>query len=85
MNPTQARRLHTQLDRPLDDLMDELTLYAPGTRGAGDVWARLAGDWKPANLDGICTRTVTLDELGSVFDTMLAGGSFGRTLVQIAA
>jgi len=49
------------------------------------VWQRLGSDWKPANLDGICTKTVTLDELGGVFDTMLDGGSFGRTLVQVAA
>ena len=48
------------------------------------VWERLATDWKPAHLDGICTKEVTLDELPSVFDTMLAGGSFGRTLVRLS-
>ena len=47
------------------------------------VWERLGDAWKPANLDGICTKTVTLDELSSVFDTMLVGDSFGRTLVRI--
>jgi len=47
------------------------------------IWECLAGAWKPANLERICTREVTLDELSSVFDTMLAGGSFGRTLVRI--
>jgi hypothetical protein len=41
MNPTQARRLQAQLDRPLDDLMAELLLYAPAAKGPGDVWARL--------------------------------------------
>ena len=46
-----------------------------------DVWRRLAGDWKPAHLDAICTREVGLDTLPSVFATMLAGGSRGRTLV----
>lgn len=46
-----------------------------------DVWQRLAGDWKPAHLDAICTREVGLDDLPGVFDTMLAGGSRGRTLV----
>ncbi|MCG6117830.1 MAG: YhdH/YhfP family quinone oxidoreductase [Aquimonas sp.] len=48
------------------------------------VWERLAGPWKPAHLDPICTRTVGLEEMPPVFETMLAGGSFGRTLVCIA-
>jgi acrylyl-CoA reductase (NADPH) len=47
------------------------------------VWERLAGPWKPAQLDRICTREVGLDGLSDVFDTMLAGDSFGRTLVSI--
>lgn len=47
------------------------------------VWERLAGDWKPAHLEHICTREVTLDELPTVFPTMLAGGSFGRTIVRL--
>lgn len=47
------------------------------------VWERLAGAWKPAHLDTICTREVGLDQLAGVFDTMLAGGSHGRTLVHI--
>jgi acrylyl-CoA reductase (NADPH) len=46
------------------------------------VWQHLAGDWKPAHLDRICTREVTLDELPEVFPTMLRGGSLGRTLVR---
>ena len=48
------------------------------------VWQHLASDWKPAHLDRICTRTVPMAELPDVFATMLAGGSFGRTLVTIA-
>ena len=48
-----------------------------------NVWRRLAGDWKPANLDAICTRETGLDGLPGVFATMLAGGSLGRTLVAI--
>ncbi len=48
-----------------------------------DVWKRLASDWKPAHLDTICTREVDLDGLADVFAGMLAGGSFGRTLVRI--
>lgn len=48
-----------------------------------EVWERLASDWKPAHLDTICTREVTLDALPEVFAGMLAGGSLGRTLVRI--
>lgn len=46
-----------------------------------EVWRRLASDWKPRHLDRICTREVRLEDLGEVFDRMLAGGSLGRTLV----
>jgi putative YhdH/YhfP family quinone oxidoreductase len=47
------------------------------------VWTRLAGDWKPAHLDRICTREAGLGELPDVFTRMLAGGSLGRTVVRI--
>ena len=47
------------------------------------VWDNLGGAWKPAHLETICTREITLDELPTVFDGMLAGGSLGRTLVRI--
>ncbi|WP_256644976.1 YhdH/YhfP family quinone oxidoreductase [Thermomonas paludicola] len=50
-----------------------------------EVWRRLASAWKPDNLDAICTREATPDELPSVFATMLAGGSLGRTLVRIGS
>ncbi len=50
-----------------------------------EIWARLAGPWKPAHLGRIHTRTVDLDGLAGVFDGMLAGGSFGRTLVALDA
>jgi acrylyl-CoA reductase (NADPH) len=49
-----------------------------------EVWQRLSGAWKPSSLDRIVTREVTLDELPGVFETMLAGNSFGRTLVRFA-
>jgi acrylyl-CoA reductase (NADPH) len=45
------------------------------------VWQRLAGEWKPAQLERIATREVGLDGLQGVFDTMLAGASYGRTVV----
>ena len=47
------------------------------------VWARLATDWKPAHLETICTREVGLEALPDVFPGMLAGGSFGRTVVKL--
>ncbi|MQP76485.1 acryloyl-CoA reductase [Stenotrophomonas sp. MYb238] len=49
----------------------------------GQVWQHLGEDWKPRHLDTICTREVGLDGLPEVFATMLAGGSFGRTVVRI--
>ena len=49
-----------------------------------EVWRRLAGDWKPTNLDAVCTRETDLDGLPAVFETMLAGGSLGRTVVRVA-
>lgn len=49
----------------------------------GEIWRRLAGDWKPRRLERICTREATLQELPDVFATMLAGGSLGRTLVRL--
>ena len=48
-----------------------------------EVWARVAGDWKPAHLDRIATKEVTLDQLPAVFETMTSGASFGRTVVKI--
>ncbi|TAN08121.1 MAG: acryloyl-CoA reductase [Rhodanobacteraceae bacterium] len=49
------------------------------------IWQHLASDWKPAQLDRICTREVDLDGLPTVFEPMLGGHSFGRTLVRIGA
>lgn len=47
------------------------------------IWQHLASDWKPQHLDRIVTREAGLDELPGVFARMLAGDSFGRTLVRI--
>ncbi len=47
------------------------------------VWALLASDWKPRQLDTIQTREATLADLPDVFATMLAGGSLGRTVVRL--
>ncbi|HEY2611693.1 MAG TPA: oxidoreductase [Reyranella sp.] len=47
------------------------------------VWEHLASDWKPQHLERIATREVSLEQLPDVFARMLAGESFGRTLVHI--
>ncbi len=49
-----------------------------------EIWKHLASDWKPAHLDRIATREIGLDGLPSVFDNMMSGASFGRTVVKIA-
>ncbi|TAL95519.1 MAG: acryloyl-CoA reductase [Rhodanobacter sp.] len=49
----------------------------------GDLWQHLASDWKPQRLERIATREIGLDELPGVFERMLAGDSFGRTLVRV--
>lgn len=54
---------------------------ARGIREA--IWAHLASDWKPANLEAICTGETDLTGLPKVFEGMLAGGSRGRTLVRL--
>jgi putative YhdH/YhfP family quinone oxidoreductase len=50
-----------------------------------EIWQHLGSDWKPAHLDAICTHETTLEGLPGVFDEMLAGRSFGRTVVRIDA
>ena len=49
----------------------------------GRVWHHLASDWKPRHLDRIATREITLEQLPEVFEHMLAGESFGRTIVRV--
>lgn len=48
-----------------------------------DLWQRLAQEWRPRHLDRIVTREVTLEQLPEVFDTLMAGGALGRTVVRI--
>jgi hypothetical protein len=38
-----ADRLRAYLDRPLDDLLAELELYDPASRGPAEVWDKVAG------------------------------------------
>lgn len=47
------------------------------------IWQHLASDWKPQHLERIATREVGLDDLPGVFTRMLAGESFGRTVVRL--
>jgi NADPH:quinone reductase-like Zn-dependent oxidoreductase len=47
------------------------------------IWQHLGSDWKPRHLETICTREVDLAGLPEVFAPMLAGQSFGRTVVRL--
>jgi alcohol dehydrogenase len=46
------------------------------------LWARMAADLRPRHL-GEVARTVSLDALPAEIDRMLAGGSFGRVVVDL--
>jgi acrylyl-CoA reductase (NADPH) len=48
-----------------------------------DLWRRLSQEWRPRHLDRIISREVGLEQLPQVFETMLAGGALGRTVVKI--
>ena len=48
------------------------------------VWARLAGDLKPASLDIIARRTVNFEEIPDLFDDYVQGRVTGRTVVKIS-
>jgi hypothetical protein len=45
------------------------------------LWDKLAGAWKPADLESIA-REITLVQLGDVIGDILAGQVQGRVLVQ---
>lgn len=48
------------------------------------LWSRLGHEWKPAHLDEIITREVSLDGMGPVFNDMMDGKSRGRTVVKVS-
>ena len=48
------------------------------------VWNRIATDLRPAKLDRICGKIVSLDELPAQFDDYMTSNVTGRTLVKIA-
>ncbi len=47
------------------------------------IWEKLAGPWKPRNLEMIRNRIVGLDDLGDIFGGMLEGQSLGRIVVEL--
>jgi hypothetical protein len=42
MTSTDPREMQALLDRPLDELMEELSIYDT-SKGIGDVWQKIAG------------------------------------------
>jgi acrylyl-CoA reductase (NADPH) len=79
----RGHELHTTVMPFIIRGVSLLGIASAGTaRGIRDeLWARLAGPWRPAHLDRICTAQTDLHGLPQVFENMLSGGSFGRTLV----
>jgi putative YhdH/YhfP family quinone oxidoreductase len=48
-----------------------------------ELWNKLAGPWRPKNIDGIVARTVELKDLVDAFDDLLHRRVQGRILVEI--
>ena len=48
------------------------------------VWERIATDLRPAHLETIANREITLDELPDAFDDYIAGRVTGRTVVRLS-
>jgi hypothetical protein len=46
------------------------------------LWAKLAGEWKPATLETICTEC-SLEEIDEKIDLMLKGLLTGRTVINL--
>lgn len=46
------------------------------------VWEKIAGEWKPQNLEKIVTEC-TLDQIDNEIDTILNGGQTGRVLINL--
>jgi acrylyl-CoA reductase (NADPH) len=49
------------------------------------LWSKLAGAWKPNDLEQFVNQTVGLDDLDSPIQAILQGQITGRTLVQLSA
>jgi putative YhdH/YhfP family quinone oxidoreductase len=52
-----------------------------GTRT--EIWQRLAGEWKPSQLNRIVQNTVSLQELPKILEQLLQGSHLGRTVVDL--
>jgi len=48
-----------------------------------EIWQRLAGPWRPRHLERIAASPVTIDQLDSAFEKLLAAQSRGRIVVRI--
>ena len=48
-----------------------------------DIWRKLAGEWKPAQLAQIANRTIPLEEVPAVCAELMASQVLGRTIVRI--
>ncbi|AKG34428.1 acrylyl-CoA reductase family protein [Paenibacillus durus] len=48
------------------------------------VWERMAGDLKPANLEALVDREITLDELPQALADILKSNTRGRVLVKVS-
>ncbi|HBQ95206.1 MAG TPA: oxidoreductase, partial [Sulfobacillus sp.] len=44
---------------------------------------RLAGEWKPSQLNRIVQNTVSLQELPKILEQLLQGSHLGRTVVDL--
>ncbi len=47
------------------------------------IWHKLAGEWKPAQLAQIASRSITLDEVPAACAELIGSKVLGRTLVRI--
>lgn len=47
------------------------------------LWDRLANEWRPKHLKSIIRKEIDLDNLGDGFDTLMAGDSVGRIVVNL--
>ncbi len=50
-----------------------------------ELWNHLAGDWKPAMLDSIVSKTVELEGVGEQVERIHQGETMGRVLVKLDA
>jgi hypothetical protein len=49
---SDRRALQGYLDRPLDDLMAELELYDPASKGPAEVWNKVVGPTRCQRIQG---------------------------------